>query len=97
MFCEEAKIRICARPIVKQGGQVLKSRSGLFSEFVMMADVKTEICGPCQKKIKVGKSCYKCYECRMAAHPECRDKAPLPCVPCESGTKTPSKAGQGYT
>ena len=33
----------------------------------------------------------------MAAHPECRDKAPLPCVPCGSGAKTPSKAGQGYT
>ena len=33
----------------------------------------------------------------MVAHPECRDKAPLPCVPCGSGTKTPSKAGQGYT
>ena len=33
----------------------------------------------------------------MVAHPECRDKVPLPCVPCGSGTKTPSKADQGYT
>ena len=26
----------------------------------------------------------------MTAHPQCKDKAPLPCVPCGSGTKTPS-------
>ena len=66
-------------------------------QFAPKNNFKTESCGPCQKRIKFGKSCYKCHECRMAAHPECRDKAPLPCVPCGSGTKTPSKAGQGYT
>ena len=44
------------------------------------ATISTEICGPCQKRIKFGKSCYKCHECRTAAHPECRDKAPLPCA-----------------
>jgi len=66
-------------------------------QFAPKNNFNTESCGPCQKRIKFGKSCYKCHECRMAAHPECRDKAPLPCVPCGSGTKTPSKAGQGYT
>ena len=66
-------------------------------QFAPKNNFKTETCGPCQKRIKFGKSCFKCHECRMVAHPECRDRAPLPCVPCGSGTKTPSKAGQGYT
>ena len=50
-------------------------------QFAPKNNFKTERCGPCQRRIKFGKSCFKCHECRMVAHPECRDKAPLPCVP----------------
>lgn len=65
-------------------------------QFVQKNNFKTETCGPCQRRIKFGKICYKCRECRAVAHPECRDQAPLPCVPSGSASKTPSKPGQGY-
>ena len=64
-------------------------------QFVQKNNFKTETCGPCQKRIKFGKICYKCRECRAVAHPECRDRAPLPCVPSGSATKTPGRQG-GY-
>lgn len=65
-------------------------------QFVQKNNFKTETCGPCQRRIKFGKICYKCRECRAVAHPECRERAPLPCVPSGSASKTPSKPGQGY-
>lgn len=65
-------------------------------QFVQKNNFKTETCGPCQRRIKFGKICYKCRECRAVAHPECRDQAPLPCVPSGSASKTPSRPGQGY-
>ena len=66
-------------------------------QFVQKNNFKTETCGPCQRRIKFGKICYKCRECRAVAHPECRERAPLPCVPSGSASKTPSKPGQGYS
>jgi len=64
-------------------------------QFVQKNNFKTEVCGPCQKRIKFGKVCYKCRECRAISHPECRDQVPLPCVPTGSAQKTPSKPGYG--
>jgi len=62
-------------------------------QFVQKNNFKTEICAPCQKRIKFGKVCYKCRECRAISHPECREKVALPCVPTGSAQKTPSKPG----
>jgi len=64
-------------------------------QFVQKNNFKTEVCGPCQKRIKFGKVCYKCRECRAISHPECREQVPLPCVPTGSAQKTPSKPGYG--
>jgi len=64
-------------------------------QFVQKNNFKTEVCAPCQKRIKFGKVCYKCRECRVISHPECREKVALPCVPTGSAQKTPSKAGYG--
>jgi len=64
-------------------------------QFVQKNNFKTEVCGPCQKRIKFGKVCYKCRECRAISHPECREKVALPCVPTGSAQKTPSKPGYG--
>eukprot|EP00092_Neocalanus_flemingeri_P040430 GFUD01044031.1.p1 GENE.GFUD01044031.1~~GFUD01044031.1.p1 ORF type:complete len:697 (-),score=180.39 GFUD01044031.1:226-2316(-) len=62
-------------------------------QFVQKNNFKTEVCGPCQKRIKFGKICYKCRECRAISHPECREQVLLPCVPTGSAQKTPSKPG----
>lgn len=41
-----------------------------------------EKCGVCNKKIHFGKTTVKCKECRVICHSFCKDKVPLPCVPC---------------
>lgn len=40
-----------------------------------------ERCGPCEGAIRFCSNCYKCNDCNATAHPECRDKVPLPCIP----------------
>lgn len=48
-----------------------------------------EYCLPCKQKFGIFRSAFKCTDCNAVAHPECRDKVPLPCVPMG----TPSKSG----
>ncbi|RZC31762.1 RhoGAP and/or C1 1 domain containing protein, partial [Asbolus verrucosus] len=43
--------------------------------------VMPDTCGPCEKRIRFGKSAMKCKECKALCHIECKDKLPLPCVP----------------
>ncbi|KAK6471151.1 rac GTPase-activating protein 1 [Huso huso] len=62
-------------------------------EFVSKTVIKPESCVPCGKRIKFGKLALKCRDCRVVAHPECRDRCPLPCIPSLTGT--PVKNGEG--
>lgn len=48
------------------------------SKTVVMPDT----CGPCEKRIRFGKTALKCKNCRAVCHPECKDKLPVPCIPC---------------
>ncbi|XP_015673652.1 rac GTPase-activating protein 1 [Protobothrops mucrosquamatus] len=63
-------------------------------EFVSKMVIKPESCVPCGKRIKFGKMSLKCRDCRIVAHPECRDRCPLPCTPTVAGT--PVKIGEGF-
>ncbi|XP_075448016.1 rac GTPase-activating protein 1 isoform X2 [Ascaphus truei] len=63
-------------------------------EFVSKTVIKPESCVPCGKRIKFGKLSLKCRDCRVVAHPECRDRCPLPCIP--SLGNTPVRIGEGY-
>lgn len=54
--------------------------------------IKPESCVPCGKRIKFGKISLKCRDCRVVAHPECRERCPLPCIPSMTGT--PVKSGE---
>jgi len=66
-------------------------------KFIQKNCYKTENCGPCGKRIKFSKVCYKCSECRAVAHPECRTSVPMPCVPVGSAQKTPGgRGGHGH-
>ncbi|KRT82480.1 C1 domain containing protein, partial [Oryctes borbonicus] len=49
----------------------------LHAKTVVMPDV----CGPCEKRIRFGKTALKCRDCRAMCHPECKNNLPLPCVP----------------
>ncbi|XP_056648608.1 rac GTPase-activating protein 1-like [Diorhabda sublineata] len=43
--------------------------------------VMPNICMVCEKHIRFGKTGYKCKECKMFCHSECKDMLPTPCVP----------------
>ncbi|GJQ77209.1 hypothetical protein Trydic_g14879 [Trypoxylus dichotomus] len=43
--------------------------------------VMPDVCGPCEKRIRFGKTALKCRDCRAMCHLECKNKLPLPCVP----------------
>ncbi|NP_001084820.1 Rac GTPase activating protein 1 L homeolog [Xenopus laevis] len=62
-------------------------------EFVSKTVIKPESCVPCGKRIKFGKISLKCRDCRVVAHPECRERCPLPCIPTVGGT--PVRIGEG--
>ncbi|NP_955925.1 rac GTPase-activating protein 1 [Danio rerio] len=62
-------------------------------EFISKTVIKPESCVPCGKRIKFGKISLKCRDCRVVAHPECRERCPLPCIPSMTGT--PVKIGEG--
>lgn len=59
-------------------------------QFVQKNNFRTEICGPCRNKIKFGKIYYKCRECRIVSHPECRVGVASSCV--STVTQTPSRS-----
>ncbi|EEB20373.1 Rac GTPase-activating protein, putative [Pediculus humanus corporis] len=40
----------------------------------------TEECGVCIKKIMFGNKMFYCSDCKVMVHPECKDKAPMPCL-----------------
>uniref|UniRef100_A0A8C4SCE9 Rac GTPase-activating protein 1 n=1 Tax=Erpetoichthys calabaricus TaxID=27687 RepID=A0A8C4SCE9_ERPCA len=53
--------------------------------FVSKTVIRPETCITCEKRIKFGKMAVKCRECRMVAHPECKDQCPQQCMPgCSS-------------
>uniref|UniRef100_A0A673I1N8 Rac GTPase-activating protein 1 n=1 Tax=Sinocyclocheilus rhinocerous TaxID=307959 RepID=A0A673I1N8_9TELE len=55
--------------------------------------IKPESCVPCGKRIKFGKISLKCRDCRVVAHPECRERCPLPCIPTMTGTPVKFEEG----
>uniref|UniRef100_A0A3P8Y2I2 Rac GTPase-activating protein 1 n=1 Tax=Esox lucius TaxID=8010 RepID=A0A3P8Y2I2_ESOLU len=54
-------------------------------EFLGRTVIKSESCVPCGRKTKFGKLYLRCQNCRLVAHPECRDRCPLPCNPLLTG------------
>ncbi|NWR43845.1 RGAP1 protein, partial [Regulus satrapa] len=62
-------------------------------DFVSKTVIKPESCVPCGKRVKFGKISLKCRDCRVVAHPECRERCPLPCIPTLAGT--PVRIGEG--
>ncbi|XP_064494780.1 rac GTPase-activating protein 1 [Pseudopipra pipra] len=62
-------------------------------DFVTKTVIKPESCVPCGKRVKFGKISLKCRDCRVVAHPECRERCPLPCIPTLAGT--PVRIGEG--
>ncbi|KAA0707286.1 Rac GTPase-activating protein 1 [Triplophysa tibetana] len=77
-----------AEPSTPQGNGGMR-----LHEFVSKTVIKPESCVPCGKRIKFGKISLKCRDCRVVAHPECRERCPLPCIPNMAGTPVKSEEG----
>uniref|UniRef100_A0A8C7IC23 Rac GTPase-activating protein 1 n=1 Tax=Oncorhynchus kisutch TaxID=8019 RepID=A0A8C7IC23_ONCKI len=58
--------------------------------------IRSEFCVPCGRKTKFGKLYLRCQDCRLVAHPECRDRCTLPCNPISTGS-TPSRIREPST
>lgn len=69
-----------------------RARREKFHSFVSKTVVKPETCLPCGKKISFTKTVLKCKDCKVACHPDCKARVPLPCVPTK---ETPGKKREG--
>lgn len=47
-----------------------------------------ERCGPCGGAIRFCNTCFRCSNCMVTCHPECKDKVPNPCIPFVSRTRS---------
>ncbi|XP_031681481.1 rac GTPase-activating protein 1 isoform X2 [Oncorhynchus kisutch] len=65
-------------------------------EFLAKTVIRSEFCVPCGRKTKFGKLYLRCQDCRLVAHPECRDRCTLPCNPISTGS-TPSRIREPST
>ncbi|XP_066542907.1 rac GTPase-activating protein 1 isoform X2 [Hoplias malabaricus] len=59
--------------------------------FVPKTVIRPEMCVPCGKRIRFGKVAVKCRDCRMVAHPECKNTCPERCSPNAHGNPQPSE------
>uniref|UniRef100_A0A914XV53 Rac GTPase-activating protein 1 n=1 Tax=Plectus sambesii TaxID=2011161 RepID=A0A914XV53_9BILA len=67
-------------------GTAIERRPHFFSQKTTLL---REYCDVCAKRIGFGSSTLKCADCRLTCHDQCREKAPLPCVPRQGTPKTP--------
>uniref|UniRef100_A0A674EFR9 Rac GTPase-activating protein 1 n=1 Tax=Salmo trutta TaxID=8032 RepID=A0A674EFR9_SALTR len=65
-------------------------------EFLAKTVIRSEFCVPCGRKTKFGKLYLRCQDCRLVAHPECRDRCTLPCNPISTGS-TPIRTREPST
>ncbi|XP_066543931.1 rac GTPase-activating protein 1 isoform X2 [Amia ocellicauda] len=61
--------------------------------FISKTVIRPETCVPCGKRIKFGKMAVKCRDCRMVAHPECKDLCSYYCDPSVSNPTAPDLEG----
>lgn len=54
--------------------------------FIPKTVIKSEFCVSCGRRTKFGKVYFRCQDCRAVAHPECRDRCPMPCSPVAVST-----------
>ena len=51
--------------------------------------IRPETCSPCGKRIRFGKMAVKCSNCRLVAHPECKQKFSDGCSATAAGASAP--------
>ncbi|KAM3862367.1 rac GTPase-activating protein 1 [Diretmus argenteus] len=77
---EETTAEVNVRPVYTP--VVEKPRKHVFLSKTV---IRPETCLPCGKRIRFGKMAVKCRDCRIAAHPECKQKCVEVCSPTTPG------------
>ncbi|KAE8581412.1 hypothetical protein XENTR_v10024781 [Xenopus tropicalis] len=57
--------------------------------------IRAELCMVCGQKVRFGKMCLKCKDCRILIHPECKDFCPKVCSSALPSHSTNPKNGPG--
>nr|XP_019963511.1 PREDICTED: rac GTPase-activating protein 1-like [Paralichthys olivaceus] len=57
--------------------------------FLSKTVIRPETCSPCGKRIRFGKMAVKCRNCRLVAHPECKQKFINGCSATAAGASAP--------
>ncbi|XP_041818926.1 rac GTPase-activating protein 1 [Chelmon rostratus] len=65
--------------------------------FVSKTVIRPEMCSPCGKRIRFGKVAMKCRNCRVVAHPECKQKLSDGClVTATAGSSAQQNSLEGF-
>ncbi|XP_071319359.1 rac GTPase-activating protein 1 isoform X2 [Trachinotus anak] len=64
--------------------------------FLSKTVIRPETCLPCGKRIRFGKMAVKCRNCRLVAHPECKQKLTDGCLASTTGSSTPTDSLEGF-
>ncbi|EFA01222.2 rac GTPase-activating protein 1 [Tribolium castaneum] len=67
-----------ARESPRKTHQKLAGKEHCFQQKTL---VMPETCTSCDKRIRFGRSAFKCKECKALCHLECKNNLPLPCIP----------------
>ncbi|XP_034426311.1 rac GTPase-activating protein 1 isoform X4 [Hippoglossus hippoglossus] len=59
--------------------------------FLSKTVIRPETCSPCGKRIRFGKMAVKCRNCRLVAHPECKQKFINGCSATAAGASAPMR------
>nr|XP_046232864.1 rac GTPase-activating protein 1 isoform X2 [Scatophagus argus] len=90
--CDETVAEPEAEP--KMEGRAEKS---LRHVFLSKTVIRPETCSPCGKRIRFGKIAVKCRNCRVAAHPECKQKFYGSCSSASrAGSSTQQNSLEGF-
>uniref|UniRef100_A0A3B4UR88 Si:ch1073-416j23.1 n=1 Tax=Seriola dumerili TaxID=41447 RepID=A0A3B4UR88_SERDU len=65
--------------------------------FLSKTVIRPEMCLPCGKRIRFGKMAVKCRNCRVVAHPECKQKFTDGCSASTTGSTAHTDSLEGFT
>ncbi|KAM8728939.1 rac GTPase-activating protein 1 isoform 2-T2 [Acanthopagrus schlegelii] len=64
--------------------------------FISKTVIRPETCSPCGKRIRFGKMAVKCRNCRVVAHPECKQKFTGGCSTIPTGSSAQQNLLEGF-
>ncbi|XP_069543525.1 rac GTPase-activating protein 1 isoform X1 [Brachyistius frenatus] len=73
-------------PVEDRAALISRAQKSLRHVFLSKTVIRPETCMPCGKRIRFGKMAMKCRNCRVVAHPECKQKFTSGCSASDAVT-----------